>query len=86
MSDWHGTKQRDDLKPCPFCGGKAVQQVRLATSDTGMNWRIGCGNPFCAVEPNTPPNASLQNAEEAWQERDGLTEPKGFLSEGSRSE
>ncbi len=66
---WHGTKQRDDLKTCPFCGTKAVQQVRLADSDTEMNWRVGCGNAFCAVEPNTPPYAALADAEGAWQGR-----------------
>ena len=66
---WTGTKQRDDLKSCPFCGTKAVQQVRLANSDTDMQWRIGCGNPFCGVEPNTPPYASLRNAEQVWEYR-----------------
>lgn len=67
---WFGTKQRDDLKPCPFCGTAAVQQVRLADhSETEMNWRIGCGNSFCLVEPNTPPNASLSMAETAWNDR-----------------
>jgi hypothetical protein len=68
---WAGTKQRDDLKTCPFCGTQAVQQVRLSgVGDTDMEWRVGCGNSFCTVEPNTPPSASLTNAEQAWQERD----------------
>lgn len=66
---WSGTKQRADLKRCPFCDTAAVQQVRLADSDTDMQFRIGCGNPFCFVEPNTPPNAGLRNAEAAWQDR-----------------
>jgi hypothetical protein len=66
---WTGTKQRDDLKRCPFCDTRAVQQVRLADNDTGMQWRIGCGNSFCLVEPNTPPYAALTNAEHAWQDR-----------------
>lgn len=68
--EWSGTKQRDDLKDCPFCGTRPVQQVRLATSETGVAYRIGCGNSFCGVEPNTPPCAALQNAEDAWQWRD----------------
>jgi hypothetical protein len=67
--NWTGTKQRDDLKACPFCGTKAVQQVRLADSDTDMQWRIGCGNVACLVEPNTPPYADLKGAEWAWQDR-----------------
>ena len=66
---WAGTKQRDDLKTCPFCDTPAVQQVGLADSDTGMQFRIGCGNPFCSVEPNTLPFAALKGAERAWQER-----------------
>ncbi len=66
---WTGTKQRNDLKRCPFCGTAAVQQVRLANSDTDMQFRVGCGNPFCGVEPNTPPFAALSNAEDAWEDR-----------------
>lgn len=67
---WTGTRQRDDLLPCPFCGTASVQQVRLADSVTEMQYRIGCGNPFCAVEPNTPAHPDLRNAELAWQGRD----------------
>lgn len=69
MSKWTGTKHRNDLKACPFCGDKAVQQVRLAENDTNMQFRIGCGNVFCSVEPNTPPNAYLDAAEWAWEGR-----------------
>ncbi|PAQ03693.1 hypothetical protein LRP31_25650 [Mesorhizobium mediterraneum] len=67
--NWTGTKQRNDLKTCPFCNTKSVQQVRLAESDTDMQFRIGCGNVACFVEPNTPPFAALNDAEWAWQER-----------------
>lgn len=70
---WTGTTQRNDLKTCPWCDTKAVQQVRLAESNTDMQWRIGCGNPHCAVEPNTPPFAALKDAEWAWQTRDGAS-------------
>jgi hypothetical protein len=66
---WTGTKQRNDLKRCPFCDTQAVQQVRLADSDTDMQFRIGCGNVCCFVCPNTPPFAALKDAEWAWQER-----------------
>ncbi len=67
---WTGTKQRDDLKGCPFCNTPAVQQVRLASSHTGMQFRVGCGNPFCLVVPNTPAYASLDGAEWAWGNRE----------------
>lgn len=73
---WAGTKQRDDLKRCPWCGTQAVQQVRLADNETDMQFRIGCGNSFCAVAPNTQPFAALEDAECAWQERgDGPPRP-----------
>lgn len=66
---WTGTKQRNELKPCPWCGTRAVQQVRLADSETDMQFRIGCGNSFCEMEPNTQAYAALTNAEWAWQDR-----------------
>lgn len=69
MQKWTGTKQRDDLKRCPFCATKAVQQVRLADNTTNVQYRIGCGNPHCLVEPNTPPSAGLKDAEWMWQDR-----------------
>lgn len=69
QQSWTGTKQRDDLKTCPFCNTRAVQQVRLADNTTSMQFRIGCGNSFCLVEPNTPPLAALKDAEWAWQDR-----------------
>jgi hypothetical protein len=66
---WAGTRQRNDLKTCPYCDTKAVEQVRLANNETDVQYRIGCGNSFCGVEPNTPPYAALKDAESAWQER-----------------
>lgn len=68
MTEWAGTKQRDDLARCPWCATPPVQQVRLADNQTSTQWRVGCGNPFCAVEPNTPPRAALRDAEQAWSE------------------
>lgn len=68
--EWVGTKQRDDLKTCPFCGTKALQQVRLADSKTDTQYRIICGNAFCLVDVKTPPLAALKDAELAWQDRE----------------
>lgn len=64
---WTGTRQRDDLKTCPFCGTQAVQQVRI--DDPDVQYRIGCKNPFCSVELNTAPYAVLFDAEYMWQQR-----------------
>jgi hypothetical protein len=74
VEKWTGTKVRHDLKTCPFCNTVPVQQVRLADNATNVHYRIGCGNPFCLVEPNTPPHAGLSGAEWAWQDRAAKTE------------
>jgi hypothetical protein len=67
--EWVGTRQRNDLKTCPFCATKALQQVRLADSKTDTQYRIICGNAFCMVGPRTPPSAALKDAEWAWEDR-----------------
>lgn len=82
--DWTGTKQRDDLKTCPWCKTAAVQQVRLADNATNMHFRIGCGNSFCAVEPNTPPFATLTDAEWAWQDREDEAASRPSQATGGR--
>lgn len=70
------TAQRDDLKPCPFCGTKAIEQGRTANSDTSTQWRIQCGNPFCDITCQSHVFAALSQAENAWQEREcGDTKP-----------
>jgi hypothetical protein len=66
---WAKTVQRDDLLPCPFCGTKAIEQMRLANNATNMVFRISCGNPFCSVDCATPLHAGKHDAEEAWQDR-----------------
>lgn len=66
---WAYTKQRDELKPCPFCGTKAIEQGKLADNTTDMHFRISCGNPFCALDCATHVFADLGNAADAWQAR-----------------
>jgi hypothetical protein len=68
-SSWTA-QQRDDLKPCPFCGTAAIEQARMAdVSDTATQWRISCGNPFCEMECRTQICAGRAQAEGIWQER-----------------
>lgn len=62
--------QRDDLKPCPFCGTKAQERGRVADNQTATQWQIQCGNPFCLMVCRTSVSASLTNAEHVWQERE----------------
>jgi len=68
MASWT-TRQRSDLKPCPFCGTAAIEQGKMAESDTATHWRIQCGNPFCEMECRTNIQASISSAERIWQER-----------------
>ena len=69
MQPWT-SKQRDDLKPCPFCGTAAIEQGREADNGLGLQWRINCGNPFCELECRTIICAALSDAEEFWQTRE----------------
>lgn len=66
---WGGTQQRDDLKPCPFCGTRAVSQGRLADNSTEQQWRIMCGNPFCTMQCMTHTCASFSDAVRNWESR-----------------
>ena len=36
----------DKLKPCPFCGGKAITEC---WASSGIMYMVKCGNPDCAV-------------------------------------
>jgi hypothetical protein len=68
-SKWGRTAQRDELKPCPFCGTKAISQGRLANNWTEEQWRIQCGNPFCLVMCVTQTFALFDDAVRAWESR-----------------
>lgn len=61
------TRQRDDLKGCPFCGTKAIEQAVPYAS--GTLWRIMCGNPFCELDCATKPTNSLTQSEQVWEDR-----------------
>ena len=62
---WAYTKQRDELKPCPFCATAAIEQGKLADNSTDMHFRISCGNPFCSLDCATHTFAALKDAEYA---------------------
>ena len=44
-----GEEMSDDLKPCPFCKGKAIK-IPDANHSTG--WEVGCFSEKCDVEPH----------------------------------
>ena len=50
-----------ELKPCPFCGGKA----KIIKDPI----KIGCTNNNCMICVQTIPNLQLEDAIEAWNRR-----------------
>ncbi len=59
----------DELKPCPFCGGKAVlTNVRMS----GREFKVGCYNDLC-WRPGTDYYDRSDHAVAAWNTRAQLT-------------
>lgn len=52
-----------ELKPCPFCGGKA----KVGT--TGTHYKVYCFNPACDIRPNTSFFKDMKFAIAAWNRR-----------------
>lgn len=40
-------EQREELKPCPFCGG--APRIEQGINEADQAWRIFCANPDCTV-------------------------------------
>ena len=57
-----------DLKPCPFCGGKAVM---ISEPYTHNRFMVGCkdSNNVCKCEPCTNLFDTPEKAAEAWNRR-----------------
>lgn len=55
----------DDLKPCPFCGGKAV----LIESIPAQVFKVECMNTSCYCFSTSIIFSSKSNAIEAWNRR-----------------
>ena len=56
-----------DLKPCPFCGGKASSVEDYGHSSA---WEVGCFNGVCRVEPHVWEKTKAE-AIAAWNTRKG---------------
>jgi len=68
----------DELKPCPFCGGKAtVDQQYDETWDgeeagVDLYCDIGCENDDCGVKPSVSSwDSTYEDAVERWNTRKG---------------
>ena len=56
----------DNLKPCPFCGGKA-EIIKTHLFGKTVGYMAGCKNCWCELRIYT----SKQNAVKAWNRRKG---------------
>ena len=56
-----------ELKPCPFCGGRAFRYHRK--EPFGDSYRVYCGNEDCCVQPQTHAYFKKEQAENAWNRR-----------------
>lgn len=55
----------NDLKPCPFCGGKAIRYVNVKNLV-----RVYCPfSNYCPVHPCTGFFKKQEDADEAWNRR-----------------
>ena len=64
----------DELKPCPFCGGKAeMRDARkfLVVSKFSyiFPYSVRCSNEKCDVKPYTEYSSTEQEAIDAWNRR-----------------
>ena len=59
--------EMEKLKPCPFCGGKAITE-RWASG--GIMYMVKCSNPDCAVPAEGYPSGrNLIAVREQWNRR-----------------
>ena len=64
----------DELKRCPFCGGRAG--IRRFAGKLFDVYKVNCMNEDCFIEPETRPYYSKKEAIEAWNRRDGAASQK----------
>ena len=57
-----------ELKPCPFCGGRAFVK-NSGVYAAGFAYRVYCGNEDCKIEPKTHAYFQREQAIEAWNRR-----------------
>ena len=57
-----------DLKPCPFCGGKA-SVFRVILEDGTPRYEVDCENIDCEISACTSLHATRQEAADVWNKR-----------------
>jgi hypothetical protein len=67
-----------DLKPCPFCGGKAVHTLKFEWDESlPKAHRFECERRFddCPMNARTHHHEEKEGAAKAWNTRAALGEP-----------
>lgn len=60
-------KNNIGIKPCPFCGRKAIIEM---WSSCGPMFMVKCKNPDCPVPPNGYPSGhNLADVKSEWNRR-----------------
>ena len=60
------------LKPCPFCGGKAIREPVFKIA-----YRVSCGTCGASV----PASKIIEDCEDAWNKRVDTSEEEGPLAD-----
>ena len=64
---WKVRMEMEKLKPCPFCGGKAITE---SWASGGIMYMVKCSNPDCAVPAEGYPSGrNLIAVREQWNMR-----------------
>lgn len=61
-----------DLKPCPFCGGKA----EIMMDDDWSEWDVSCSNRNCILYEWAGRFNTREEAIAEWNRRDGVNYEK----------
>ena len=56
----------DKLKPCPFCGGKAMIETCQCAGEETPRYRVGCAHCWCETDWE---NFCEEDAAEKWNRR-----------------
>ena len=63
-----GAQAMDELKPCPFCGGKAMLIANRYRHEQ-TSFFVKCSNEECEVIPETYENEIIDFVIKAWNRR-----------------
>lgn len=59
----------NELKPCPFCGGKAKLHISAGSTKKKKLYYVMCDSNTCRVYPQTYVYSKIGYATRAWNRR-----------------